>query len=283
MSPRFIPGTIAALALMLSASTPWAVTIDGRLDPDYGVALSTQTTQTDVGDDITGLVDQGLGSELDAAHGFIADGVLHLFIDSQPGGQNRLGSANPNLDPYDDLNVMNGLTFDTGFAPDYWLGCGGGLNTFPLLAYFAQLPTAGGGAGYFLGASTPGGPGTLAGGTDPYGILAALDNSNTAGVTAGCGASSGTGVTTGVELAIPLAAIGNPTGCVLVSAFVTSFAHTTLSNQVLGPLPPGTCSLGAPGAVDFNAIPGLQYFEVCPAVVTPAHPSSWGRLKTIYR
>lgn len=109
-----------------------------------------------------------------------------------------------------------------------------------------------------------------------------MDNSNGAGVTAGCAAGSGSGVTTGVEWAIPLGAIGDPTGCVTVSVFVANAGGSPLGNQVLGPLPPGTCALGAPAGVDFSSIPGNQYFTVCPGT-TSALSSTWGRIKTIYR
>jgi hypothetical protein len=307
MRSRILPalGTVL-LALALAAPAGAAVPIDGRLDPDYGVALSTQTTQTYFGDGNWGMVGESFGSELDAAHGYIADGVLHLFIagnltffwgveisyyyallelfiDSTPGGQNTLGSANPVFAYGNDMNAMAGLTFDPGFAPDYWLGCGGGYTTLPLQVYYAELPAAGGGAGAYLGTSTPGGSGTLVGGSNPHGILATLDDSNTGGVTAGCGAASGAGVTRGVEYAIPLSAIGNPTGCVRVSAFVAGGGHGTVSNQVLGPLPPGTCNPGTTGLVDFGAYAGDQFFEVCPAIATPAPSGTWGSLKIRYR
>jgi hypothetical protein len=288
------------------ATLALAQTIDGTLDPQYGVALSTQTTQTQFGDNIDSFVDQSGGSELDAAYAFIADGVLHVFLsgnltfhrtveidnvytnlevffDSKPGGQNLLRANNPNIDSETNLNNMAGLSFDSDFEADYWLGCGAATRSLPLRANYAELPTAGGGAGYYLGTATPGGPGTLSGGTNPNGILATIDNRNVAGVTAGCGVSSGAGVTTGVELAIPLATIGNPAGCVKVCAFVNGGGHAYVSNQSLGPLPPGTCSLGPPSGVSFAAIAGNQYFVVCPAIITPARSMSWGRLKTIYR
>jgi hypothetical protein len=31
---------------------------------------------------------------------------------------------------------------------------------------------------------------------------------------------------------------------------------------------------------DFSAIPGGEFFDVCPS--TPARASSWGRIKTLY-
>ena len=123
------------------------------------------------------------GTELDAAYGTIADGVLHLFlagnmgfccptmfayqeeidvfIDSRDGGQNVLRADNTGAA----LNALAGLTFDPGFVPDYWLDC-----TLNMASSYAELLTGGGGAGYDLGSNTSGSPGTLSGGTNPYGL-----------------------------------------------------------------------------------------------------------------
>jgi hypothetical protein len=296
---------LLGVSLVLTTRVASAVTVDGHLEPDYGPALSTQTTQTNNGDSPFAQVMTASGSELDQAYGFIVGGVLHLFlsgnlmyvpgaelmghwlptdlfIDSGPGGQNRLSSDNPTIEPSYDLKQMAGLAFDAAFEADYWLSCGSTYFFTPLRAYFATLPTGGGGTGDYLGHAPTGGPGTLSGGTNPDGIEAALDNRNRGGVSGGCGAASGAGVTTGVEWAIPLAAIGNPTGCIKVCAIVCSQDHATIANQVLGPVPPGTCNLGATSAVNFASIAGDQFFMVCPPA-TPARVTSWGVLKTIYR
>lgn len=291
-------------SLSCGARPAIAVDIDGKLDPDYGSALSTQTTQTDIGDNTQGQVDYSLGSELDGGYATISNGVLYLFLsgnlafswtlegqtrwlpvnlflDSKPGGQNRLRGDNAALDPINDLNHLAGLTFDTGFEPDYWLSLGGGPDTWPRIkAFYAELLSTGGGAGSYLGITSCGGPGTLSGGTNPFGILATIDESNVAGVTAGCGPASGGGVTRGVEWAIPLSAIGNPTGCITVSAFVSSADLSGILNQVLGPLPPGTCNPGPAATVNFDGFAGNQYFTVCPSAV-PVQGATWGRVKTI--
>jgi hypothetical protein len=62
-----------------------------------------------------------------------------------------------------------------------------------------------------------------------------------------------------------------------------SNSNTPISNQVLGPVPPGTCDLGPAGSVDFGTIPGAQWFTICPVGATPARRASWGSLKDIYR
>jgi len=234
------------------------------------------------------------GTELNALYVTIDGGVLYLFvtgnmgfccptmfshqedfdvfIDAGPGGQHTLRADNGHAS----LNALAGLTFDIAFDPDYWL-----RSTLNMVSAFAELPAAGGGAGYNLGYNITGAPGTLIGGTNPFGILAAIDNSNGAGVGSGCGAASGAGVTTGVEWAIPLAAIGNPSGCVRVSV-VAIGAGNALGNQLLAPLPPGTCALGAPAAVNLGSIAGDQFVTICPGP-TPVSGATWGRLKTLYR
>ena len=293
----------ATLALPGAASA--AVTVDGHLDAEYGAAAGTQAVQTSFVDANPVFSPNAVlyadGSELDAAYGVIAGGVLYLFlagnqgfccassfshqeefdvfIDSKPGGQHTLRADNPNVGwrSWSGLDTMAGLTFDAGIEPDYWLG-----SSVNMTCRYAELLTAGGGAGVDLGSNVAGAPGTLTGGTNPYGILAAVDNSNGSGVAAGCGGASGAGVPTGVEWAIPLSAIGDPTGCVTVTVFTSNVEGHALGNQVLGALPAGTCALGAPAGVDLSAIAGAQHFTVCPGV-TPAARPTWGRIKTIYR
>jgi hypothetical protein len=303
---RWIPLLVCGALLHAAAGTA-APVIDGTLDAEYGAALATQTTQTEK--DALGDYDmaEANGSELDQAYAFVSDGVLHLFlsgnllgyfamewypqdylhifVDSKPGGQSVLRGDNSGVGFWPNaLNLLAGLTFDTGFAPDYWFDCTVFSWEPHVFAYAAELLDAGGGAGWCLGASTAGGPGTLTGGTNPYGVQMTLDNRNHAGVTYGCGAASGEGVTTGIEWAIPLAAIGDPAGCFTVCAFVTSASSTppVVWNQVLGPVPPGTCYLGLPADVDFANIAGEQFFTVCPSSV-PVRTSTWGSVKTLYR
>ena len=89
-------------------------------------------------------------------------------------------------------------------------------------------------------------------------------------------------MTRGVEWAIPLSAIGSPAGPIRVCAFVSSVYNPYLFNQVLGSLPPGTCGLGDPGAVDFGAFAGDQSFTV-PSGATPVRAATWGKVKAAYR
>jgi len=288
--------SFACALLLFSASAPAAtrtasaITVDGQLDPAYGPAIVTQTTQTDLssgqisGDNSLGDIEYANGSELDVAHALIDNGVLHLFLggnlaqvlnqqgnqtnghildiffDTAPGGQNTLnglGSGNP----------LNGLTFDAGFEADYWFEISGQYDHGPVLWYYSRAElSAGSGTLTLLGTGYAGGTGTLSGGTNPFGILATLDNRNTAGVTLGCDASSGAGVTTGFEWAIPLDAIGNPQGCLQATVIVrSSTTGSPVSNQVLAPLPVGTCPLGSAAFVNFGTYAGDQFFSICPA------------------
>jgi len=287
--------TITLAMLTVSAIAAYAATLDGTLDGAYGSPLSVQTTQTGFGDSNNGAIDNANGSELDAAYGYVSGGTLYLFLagnvesnfnkldiffDTVSGGQNVLRADNNGVD-YNGLNNMAGLTFDPSFSADYYVGVTNGGGPVTIYANYAVLPTGGSGAGDYLGSSIPGSNGVLSGGTD-HGIQVTLNNSNTAGVGNGCGAQSGAGVATGVELAIPLAAIGSPSGCFNVVAFINSGDHTYLSNQVLGALPVGTCNLGAASAVNFGSFAGNQFFQVCQGA-TPTHQSTWGQLKATYR
>ncbi len=285
----------AALALAQPAAAlarPAAIVVDGQLDSGYGSALVTQTTQTGlangqiVGDNNVNDLNFASGSELDQAYAFIADGALHLFLtgnvammlkgsqagtvghildvflDTGPGGQNALNGLGVG-------NPLNGLTFDAGFEADhlfeFWGSAIGGPGGTPIwAAYYQAIPTQGGTSLVWLGDGTAGGPGTLSGGTNPDGVLVTIDNHNVAGVTFGCDAASGAGVTTGVEWAIPLAAIGNPSGCVKITAIVRDPGTATVSNQVLAPLPPGTCPPGPASTLNFALFAGDQFFSVCP-------------------
>lgn len=303
---------LALLALPLPAA---AITLDGRLDPEYGPPIVVQTIATLTGDNLRGAIDWSNGSELDALHvaleggtlylflagnqlsttnasdpGFFAD-FLYLFFDTRPGGQNVLRNDNFVVDYYPGSNVLNGcagLAFDPGFAPDYcfagfptgedtW-----GLGPFTLHAWTAELPAAGGGPGAYLG-STAAGPTTgLTGGTNPLGIRLAIDNRNVAGVAGGCGPSPGAGVTTGIEWAIPVAALGNPTGCVRLSAFFVYKGMFGIGNQCLPPMPDGTCTWSTAATMNFGALAGDQSFPIC-GLTAPATRGTWGRVKLLYR
>lgn len=293
---------VGSLALAALAGPALAITNDGFLDITYGLPKSVQVTQTQFGDANIGHQWWANGSELDVAYATIESGVLHLFLggnlesnynkleiffDTGAGGQNKLRGDNAGID-FGGLNRMgddgsgNGLTFDVGFEPDYYITVTGGDvggGTYGMFANYAELLTAGGGAGYYLGTNPGGTPGPMTGGTNPNNIEITLDNRNPGGVDGGCGVSVGAGVGSGIELAIPLAALGG-SQCMNISVMINGSGHDFLSNQVLGWY--AGCNLGEPRNVNFATHLGLQYFTVCDQS-TVSRPSSWGQLKTTYR
>ncbi len=273
---------IAALAASLSSivlAGATTVTMDGQLDAAYGDALAVQNTQTQFGDSNLGSLSFANGSELNVAHGFVDTdaGVLRLFIggnlesnfnkfelfiDYTSGGQNKLRGDNPDVD-FNGLNRMgddgsgNGLTFDAGFEADFYLTFTCGNSPLATFANTASLLTNGGGSGGFIGSGSSGT--SILSGSD--GTLIALDNSNTGGVDGGTGLASGAGVTTGIEIAIPLANLLYVGGDIKVTAFINGGGHDFVSNQVIAGIGGGG-NLGEPRFVNFNAIPGDQFFVV---------------------
>lgn len=297
------------LLMLLAVPTSHAQLATGNWTPTYGAPLATQTTQS------TGKFEGGSRAasgayELDAAYGYIDGVALHLlltgnlvlawniegtivsspvelFLDTRDGGQGQLLANNPVVIPYAyDLTLFTGLRFDSGFVPDWWFSVGGSSNHTADLwvrAAMAELATAGGGTGADLGEVHERASAALTGGVNPHGISVAVNDSNTVGVTLGCAAWSGPEIRSGIEWVIPLAAIGSPTGCIRACAFdPTQLDYSRISNQVLGPVPPGTCDLGPASAVDFAAIPGAQWFTICP-LSTPARAHTWGAIKALYR
>ncbi len=165
-----------------------------------------------------------------------------------------------------------GLTFDTGFAANYWIGVTvGGAGPGPTF-YVNREVICSNCDGEFLGNANPSNapPGNIM--VDPvFGVRAALNNSNTNGVQmdlSGCEVNGAPynpqNVKTGIELAIPLSAIGSPTGSVSICAFITDDQYASMYNQVLAPINggPSECqaSFGSADAVDFSTLPGTHSF-----------------------
>lgn len=243
------------------------ITVDGTAESTYGCPLTVQQLSTQFGDSINGdLANATVGSELDAAYGIVQNNILFLtftgnmqgngnrldiFLQTGPGGQNTLTNINPNIN---NLNRMGagtnntGLTFHAGFAPNYVII----VNDFAgsLFADYAQLWPGGTNSlgvatnGYYLGSSTPTNGTLQAGGANPFGFQIAINDSNTNGVhgvdtcntnTYAVGYAPGD-VRTGIELAIPLGALGSPTGTIAVCAFINGTGNDFLSNQILPPI-----------------------------------------------
>ncbi|RZK32826.1 MAG: T9SS type A sorting domain-containing protein, partial [Hymenobacter sp.] len=263
---------------------PGRIVLDGYRESRYGAAAAVQTTATGFGNATNGSPTTSLGgSELDAAYTYVHGDSLYVFLagnlenngntldiffDSQAGGQNMLTSTNPNVDG-NGLNALAGLTFDTGFAADYYLTVKGLSSGGVISVAFASLGTTGTG---ISPASTGTGqvvalalPGNLTG-------TLAINQSNTGGVDEVAvlpGAPAA--VVTGVEFVLPLAALNAQPGLMRIAAFVSNGTHNVLSNQVLGGLPAGTANLATPTAINFNAYAGNQYFGA-PVVLANAPP-----------
>lgn len=285
MKKTLIPALAAALLASVASAQ---FTIDGTKDAAYPGTTTFQTNSTGFGNSTSGNVATANGSELDGVFAEIGLTNLNIlftgnlesnfnkfefFIDtdinSNTNGQNRLLGNNADVD-FNGLNRMgdngtgNGLTFDDGFAADYYftVGIGDSGGTTTAFLNYATLPTAGAGTGGFLGSTTQGAGGVLTGGTD-QGVLFGFNNSNVGGVD-GAAVNDPSAVTTGLEFQIPLSLIGNVsygTGFRVV-AFVNGSGHDFLSNQVLGGVPFGTGNLGEPRNVNFNQFAGNQYFAV---------------------
>lgn len=273
----------AAFAGMVAVAQP---TIDGTLDPLYCSPLVVQDSQTQFGNATQGnLGGPTFGSELDAGYAQINGGVLYLFLsgnlesnfnklevffDTTAGGQNRLLGGvvgGDGLNRMGSNNGTNGLTFDAGFEPDYWLSATGGGGTYALYVDYADIPTAAGGTKYYLGTTGAASDGTLTGGDAgaPTGIRVTINNSNTGGVSGGGGIETNglaDDVATGIEIAIPLAAIGTPTADFKVCAFINGQGHDFISNQILGGVFGTTGNIGEPRNANFANIFGNQYFTV---------------------
>ncbi|GAB4191988.1 MAG: hypothetical protein Kow00105_06050 [Phycisphaeraceae bacterium] len=279
---------VSAVAALTMAGHANAVVLDGSIAGDgYGSAVSVQTVETGFGDNF---------SELNAAYAQVSGGVLYLaltgnlegnfnklnvFIDSVAGGENVLtndannGGNNPENDGWAQRHA--GMTFDTGFDADYLIILRNG--NFGGDRFDIDYAVVGGGLGAFEAASDVFG-GTLTGANANAlpinGIGVAFDNSNVAGIggTAGNAADpvAAQAVQTGIELAIPLAALGNPNPAdIKVSAMINGSNHDFLSNQILGGLPVGTGNLGGDGGgnwtgnlagINLNQFPGNQYFQI---------------------
>ncbi len=252
----------ATLALTLLALPALAQPqMDGSArDVLYGTAVSIQDGQTGYGNATIGRPDICNGSELDAAYGVVYNGRLYLvfagnfetngnrlqiFLDTRSGGQNRLVANNPDKGSLLRMGPGAegpGLKFASDFNADYYVSAYAFGDPVVVHADYAELydathaPTP---VGYYLGFGelVCGGQVVLGGGdTGGPAIGVALNNSNVLGVTGGFYDDYGGGVLTGFEFSIPLAAIGNPTGEIYITAFIGSGDAVGVSNQVLGGL-----------------------------------------------
>ncbi|MCA9309598.1 MAG: hypothetical protein KDA21_00195, partial [Phycisphaerales bacterium] len=201
----------------------------------------------------------------------------NIKIDS--GALDRMGGPVTYIDDTDPENPIlvtlnDGLTFDTGFDPDVWVGIKtGNFDLGQANVYINYVKLRNGvdpGVGYFMGQGITGGLGALSGGdTGTPSAQLDINNSNTAGVIGAMNHYDGGGtnpatVTKGIEFSLPLTALGwNGTDEIKMAAFIAGEFHDIVSNQTAQ----HTCSdgLGEVRDIDFNDYQGLQYFTYNPA------------------
>lgn len=276
---------------VLLAAKAAAITVDGAREVAYGGALAVQTIDTGFGDN---------KSEWNAGYGVIQFGKVYLmftgnlednfnklevFIDSYSSGSSNVLSTIGN----DGAGSMNGMTFDTGFTPDYHFIFRRGFdtpnNTFDV--DFASLNPSG---VLIVNGNSPGpGKDIFSGDLDGndndgvnhdvagLGLEIAYDNSNTAGIGENVGAAAdqtaAAAVTTGLELGINLADLNYAGGPIRVMLLQNNQGHSYASNQTLGGLPVGYGNLSDSPPLsnrNFSDIGGDQYFTVVPEPISIA-------------
>jgi len=282
-------GAATASALAMAGVAFAQPVIDGEnLTSEYGSPLwVNDVNPTQFGDNDDPDAGCANGSEIDAIYAIIDDNAfgeptlfiavagnletnfnkLEVFFDYNFGvGQNKLRGDNPDID-FDGLNRMgddgsgNGLTFDDDFTVNAWFGMTNGNCTGPDAEVFANFADLDLQEAWFLGEGSIG-FGNLSGGDNPFGIAATNNNSNVDGVT-DSEASGGESVDTGMEIAIPLAAFGDPEQDIKMTIFVNGSGHDFMSNQISGGSPDNPLeNLGEPREVDLGAISGKQFVTV---------------------
>jgi len=240
-------------------------TINGTYDPAFGNALAVQT-------DATGF---GLNySELDAAYGFITNGVLYLFISGNlqnngnninlfiggTNGQSTLNAANPGNLGLNNLAMMNGSKFAQNFTAAYALNVNNTNKTLTISQYNLINGTA-----VDAGGSLAENDNVVVNGTVDNSVAIGFNNNNSKSQANNVGPGA-----TGLELAIPLSLIGNPVGPVKVLADINGYQEAYLANQFLPGLAAGTGNYGT-ATFNFSSTSG-EYFTVPAAVSTVLPP-----------
>jgi glycosidase len=253
---------------------------DGRqITTDFAPSslVATQALPTSMGDNVAELDQMFLRPQSDGlAVGITGnlptDGTaLALFFDSVSGGQDSLATSTFG-EPPNGVPELTGLGFDTGFTPDRLLW----VNLYSGTMYLDEFTLAsdGGGTHRYLGSSPVGsGNPILSGGTNTYGLQAAFNDSNTAGVTASSASNPGS-ASYGFEAVVPWSDLGLSGSGTPVKVMAT-IVHTNgaMGNQFLPPLAPGTPDVGVP-PYSLKTVAGQQYVTQSTALaVPPASPA----------
>ncbi len=187
---KFTFAFFVAALLAIPTITRAQIVIDGSAaDAQYGPAIVSQQLGTSTFKNTETNLDAANGSELDAAYGTISNGVLYLvlagnldsggvdssgnvfdklniFFMTGPGGDHTLGTNYSDNADFGGINTMGvggngtepgdpGLTFDTGFAANYWIGVAvGGAGVGPSL-YVNREVICSNCDGEYLGSAVP--------------------------------------------------------------------------------------------------------------------------------
>ncbi|MFH0982301.1 MAG: alpha-amylase family glycosyl hydrolase [Planctomycetota bacterium] len=254
------------LALNVLPPEPEPQVIDGLgipTDLGPGALVATQDNATGLGDNINELDQlfvrvEADGLDLGIPGNLGTDGTaLMLFFDGQAGGQNVLNTDTFSTPP-NNLPAIDGMILDAGFVPDVVVH----INAYGGTIYVDHytLATAGGGTKRYVGAGTVNDlDGFLSGGSNPNGLLMAVNNSNTAGVTATDASEAGTAAS-GFEGFLPFADLSiaePPTGTFKLMAMLVR-SNGEVGNQFLPGLGGGYPNLGFV-PLNLNNIPGEQF------------------------
>jgi glycosidase len=260
--------TILNANLTYTPPPPPPQDIDGRSIPqDAGPAnlFASQTVPTNMTNNVAELnqlfvraTDDGL--RVGITSNVPTDGsAIVLLVESGTGGRNVLNTTSFTPPPAA-LQLLTGTTLDAGFAPNHIYF----INFYNGAIYVDHVTVAvAGSLKIYQGSGIVGsGAGILAGGTNPNGLLVAMDNSNTAGITSTSVAAAAT-ATTGLEARLPYADLGVPlaagarAGQRLRIAAGLVRVNGTFGNQWLPGCPASTGDLGT--APNLNNIPGSQF------------------------
>ncbi|MEO5989755.1 MAG: glycosyl hydrolase 53 family protein [Candidatus Eisenbacteria bacterium] len=252
-------------------------TRDGRNIPtDFGAAqlVATQDNVTGLGDNINELdqlhVRPGVsGIEVGITGNVATDGTAWvLLLDTKSGGQDTLHTSSFGAPP-SGLAQLDGLIMDSGFTPDVllWLnGYGGNLYVDHV-----ALASAGGGTKRYVGSTAMNtGLPDLSGGNNTYGMQAAFNDSNSAGVT-GSSVTGAATATQGLEAMLPWGDLflAGPGADVRMMAMIVQ-PDGRIGNQFLPGLGGGRANLGyAPKSL--RTVPGAQYATISTATLDASH------------
>jgi len=246
-------------ASFFSFSAQAQITVDGTKDADYGTPLVVQSlTGWGANNTLASLsaVQQG-GSLYVFLAGRPQGNAFLLFIDSKAGGvsfiPNNLISGGGETDRINNLGSSStaGMTFETGFQPDYAIRIYGEGNGGPG-AWAAVYPlTAGANRSYIGNSGDVGGASGL-----PVSLLRSVWEN----------VSSAASANKGSEIQFSIAGLGVPNGTgqpIKMMAILVNEFSSWGSNQVLSPLPDGSGDLqGNLPTTNFNTITGTQTISI---------------------